>query len=155
MAGLLNRLSSNCFMTDTAIVKILRQKGIYITTTRINVFRIILDHMGTINASQIQKLSLTKLDRVSVYRALQAFLKKGLIIKVPGSRGWPKYLIKNLKDLTDSAKPNKTTIYFICTQCGTIKTSKTLKHISGLLPNNHQVETCQLIIEGTCSDCTN
>jgi len=141
-------------MTDTAIANILKARGIYITPTRIIVFKIILEHKGTINAAQIHKLASFRLDRVSVYRALQAFLKKGLILTVPNSRGWPKYLIKNLAENKYHTKPDKTTIYFICTNCGAVKTTKTLKPIAQLLPGNHQIETCQLIVEGRCSDCS-
>lgn len=140
-------------MTETAIANILKQRGIYVTNTRIVVFKIMTEHKGPINASQIHKLSANKLDRISVYRTLQVFLKKDLILTIPNSKGWPKYLLKNISENKDSGKPKRMIIYFICRNCGKVETVKTLKHLAELTPSNHEVDTSQLILEGKCSDC--
>lgn len=140
-------------MTDTAIINILKQKGIYVTNTRVIVFKIMYEHKGMINASQIHKLAMFKLDRVSVYRTLQAFLKKDLIHTISSSKGWPKYLLKDFDENKDTVKPNQIQIYFICTNCGSVKQHKTYKHIPEIIPDNHQVTACQIILEGKCSTC--
>lgn len=140
-------------MTDTAIINILKQKGIYVTNTRVIVFKIMYEHKGMINASQIHKLAKFKLDRVSVYRTLRAFLKKDLIHTISNSKGWPKYLIKNFDETKDTIRSNQIQTYFICTSCGLVKPHKIYKDIHEIIPANHQVNTCQLILEGKCSTC--
>lgn len=140
-------------MTDTAIINILKQKGIYVTNTRVIVFKIMYEYKGMINASQIHKLAMYKLDRVSVYRTLQAFLKKDLVHIIPNSKGWPKYLIKNFDENKDTIRPNQIQIYFICNNCGLVKSHKVYKHIPEIIPANHQVNACQIILEGKCSAC--
>lgn len=141
-------------MNDQAISNLLKKIGIYVTSTRLAVFKIMFEHKGAINASQIQKLSSDKLDRISVYRALQAFLKKKLIIMIPGEKGWPKYLLRDWKESSDLFKPERMMVYFLCKKCGKVETIKTFRQLSELTPENHQVDTSQLILEGKCSDCT-
>jgi len=139
-------------MTDTELITILKDRGIYVTNTRIAVFRIMHEHKGTINASQIHKLAPARLDRVSVYRALQAFHKKGLIAEIPGTKGWPKYLVTN----TGNNKTNKASrvqVYFVCRKCGTVEAGKTFHSIDEFLPDKREVSNCELILEGICSSC--
>jgi Fe2+ or Zn2+ uptake regulation protein len=141
-------------MTEPAISNLFKKRGIYVTNTRLAVFKIMLEHKGTINATQIQKLSSSRLDRISVYRALQAFLKKKLIITIPGEKGWPKYLVRDLNENGDVTKPDRMIVYFVCRQCNKVETLRTFKHIAEMLPLNHEVDNCQLIIEGKCSNCS-
>ena len=140
-------------MTESAIINLLKKRGIYVTNTRIVVFNIMVEHKGPINASQIQKLSSSKLDRISVYRALQIFLKKKLIITIPGEKGWPKYMVRNFRENEDLTKPERLIVYFICKRCGKVETVKTFRHLAELTPENHLVDTSQLFLEGKCSDC--
>lgn len=140
-------------MTETAIINILKQKGIYITHTRVIVFKTLLSHIGAANAAEIHRLAPLKLDRVSVYRTLQVFLKKGLISLAPNSNGWPQYLIKDLAPPGTSIEPNKIATYFICRNCGAIKPIKIFNLVSDLVPQGYQVDSCQVILKGKCEHC--
>lgn len=140
-------------MAEKKISEILRQKGIYITNTRIKVYKIMLEQKGTINASQIQKLTLFQLDRISIYRALKIFLKKGLIYRIPNSKGWPKYLVKNVHEEQNHPLNGMKAVHFICRVCGTVKTTKTIKQFPELMPVGYTIDNCEVIMEGKCDNC--
>ncbi len=140
-------------INNTEIIGLLKNKSIYVTNTRIMVFRIMYEHKGTINASQILKIALGKLDRASVYRALQVFMKKRLIAVVPGSKGWPKYLLINPAISCDTGRTNKVLIYYVCKKCGAVEVGKMYRNISEFIPDKREIAGCQLILEGVCSSC--
>jgi len=140
-------------MTDTAITNYLKNKGIYVTSTRIMVYRIMSEHKGTINAAQIHKETMFKLDRVSVYRTLQIFLKKEIILVIPKAKGWPKYLVKNPDENKDAERPEQIIIYFTCNNCGAVKTNRIFRLSPELVPQNYKVRNCQIILDGRCSIC--
>ena len=141
-------------LTDSDITIILKKKGIYVTNTRITVYRTMYEHKASINTSQIQKLASAKLDRVSVYRALQAFRKKGLIAEIPGTRGWPRYVLTNTSAAEVSDKTSRVNIYFICRSCGAIEASKTCRNLAEFVPVKLDMYKAELLLEGVCSNCS-
>ncbi|MBL7703294.1 MAG: hypothetical protein JNM14_13675 [Ferruginibacter sp.] len=140
-------------MTDAAITEILKNKGIYVTTTRVKVYRIMLEQRVPVNAAQIHKISAPQLDRVSVYRALQVFVQKGIISTLPRSKGWPLYLLKKSNLPNDPVKPGDINIYFTCSSCGRLTTQKAYALNTQLVPANYIVNRCQVILEGICTSC--
>lgn len=140
-------------MTDDELINILKRKGIYITVTRITVLRTLVSHIGAIGTSDIQRLTPGRLDRVSVYRTLQLFLKKGLIETAPGNAGWPQYFTRELPGAGAVIEPGKIAGYFICKTCGTITTAKVFNVLTDFAPAGYQAESCQVVLKGKCNTC--
>lgn len=139
--------------TDEAITRFLKRKGAYVTTTRMTVLRIMLSQHGPVTLADINKLSKKKLDRVSVYRTLQLFLKKEIILLARNGNGWPHYIV-NERPLTErELEPATVSCWFICNTCEKVKPVRIYKPLPDMAPAGHLVTHCQLILKGSCADC--
>ncbi len=138
-------------MDDKIIAAILKQHDVYVTHTRLLVFKVMQEHKGTINVSELHKLTAFKLNRISVYRTLQLFLKKGLIFYVPDPIGWPKYIIKDFS--ANRTILQDTQAYYLCEECGVVQIIELVKDITDAIPMDLKVNSCQIILEGKCIAC--
>lgn len=137
---------------DQVIITTLRKHSAYVTQTRISVLKVLSQSRSSISLSHIRKLSPVALDRVSVYRTLQLFLKKGLIQTVPNSKGNCRYILKEF--LNRSSSPSASHfVHFICNNCGYTELIEQAVPLVFDKPGNHQVNNCYILLEGICSEC--
>jgi|GEM_PF-966383 len=137
-------------LNDHTIIHMLKELGVYVTQNRVAVLKVFLQCSGAISVSRIRKLAAIKLDRVSVYRTLQAFVDKKLILIVPNAQGKPHYILKANPGLAHQ----NGAAFFICTGCGdsellpdTVEINH--DHLSGY----HIVKSQYLVLEGFCQKC--
>jgi Fur family ferric uptake transcriptional regulator len=137
-------------LNDHTIMHMLKELGVYVTQNRVAVLKIFLQCPGAISVSRICKLSAIKLDRVSVYRTLQAFVDKNLILLVPNAQGKPHYILKANPGLAHQ----NGAAFFICASCGDSELlSDTVEINHNHLPGHHIVKTQYLVLEGFCQKC--
>ena len=138
---------------DQAIIITLKKHRAYVTQTRIAVLRVLSQTRGSISVSRIRKLSPVALDRVSIYRTLQLFLEKGLILIVPNSRGNPHYILTDFLKMTSANSLENQLVYFICKTCGHTELIEQGDSLIVKRPANHQVNNCYIVLEGICNRC--
>jgi Fur family transcriptional regulator, ferric uptake regulator len=103
------------------------------------------------SVSVIQRHSGGTLDRVSIYRTLQKFLKCKLVRCVPNISGEMKYILAEA--VQDIGAQHTPVTYFICTCCGNTATLAKPRIENLVLPEQASVMNFHLIIEGLCVHC--
>lgn len=90
-------------------------------------------------------------DKVTLYRTIQAFEKKGLIHKVIDESGLDKYAMCG--DECSTQEHNHEHVHFYCLKCG--KTECLSEHIELLvkLPTNYTKKHSNFLISGLCAHC--
>lgn len=141
------------FPNDQAIVNTLRKHSASVTQNRITVLKLLSQSRTGLSMSGILKLSTDVLDRVSVYRAIQLFLKKGLVRIIPVSQGNPRYILSDFLKISSSDSGNQQPVYFICNDCGHTELVEQPSVISIKKTGNHHVKSCYIILEGLCNNC--
>lgn len=138
---------------DQTIILTLKKHSAYVTQNRIAVLKVLSQSQGSISVSRIRKLSPVALDRISVYRTLQFFLKKGLVLIVPNSKGNPHYVLTDFLKIPTGYLPEHQLVYFICNKCGYTERIEQCAEIAFNKPDNHQVANCYIVLEGNCNKC--
>ena len=75
------------------LVFILKQHCLAITKPRIKILALFHESENALENSLIEKKTQYRLDRITVYRTLQAFLKKGIIHTVPTYDSFVRYAL--------------------------------------------------------------
>jgi Fe2+ or Zn2+ uptake regulation protein len=135
---------------EQEVVELLKNNSIAITQNRVEVFKLLKANKKAQSVSSIIRQSTTPLDRISVYRTLQCFLKKGMVLIVPNNDRDAKYILAEEKQ---EGKLNDKHSYFVCTGC---KLTEIIMLPFNLADNNlaqYQVNKCSLILEGLCLNC--
>ena len=134
---------------EQEVVAILKNNNIPITHNRVIVFQLLKANKRVQSISSIIKLSATPLDRISVYRTLQCFVKKGIALIVPNNDRSADYILVEKMDTALDSNQS----YFVCTCCH----HKELVHVPfNLTENNftqYQVIKFNLLLEGLCTNC--
>lgn len=140
-------------MDDQDIIITLKKHSAYVTQNRIAVLKVFLQSRTSISVSRVRKLAPVALDRISVYRTLQFFLRKGLIQTVPNSRGNPQYILSDFLKPSSLNLTSDQLVYFICNNCGHTELIAQSDPPVFRKPGNHQVNNCYIVLEGLCSKC--
>lgn len=139
-------------LNDHTIISFLKELGVYVTQNRIVVLKVLMQCPGAVSVATIRKLAEVKLDRVSVYRTLQSFLDKGLLLVIPNVSGIPHYTLigqTNFEKRDGSA-------FFICTRCGTaalLPGKIKVKHPPSFDQRANTIRSRYIVLEGLCNKC--
>ena len=132
---------------NTTIV--LKNNNLRLTGSRKEILAVLQRSVYALSHTEIEKSLPSHLDRITVYRTLQSFMKKGLIHTVtdPHSRA-AKYLYNN------PGLPEQHA-HFKCRSCKIlicldtpIFSAKSMK-----FPEGYKAEIYSLVIEGLCDQC--
>lgn len=132
---------------NTAVV--LKKNNLKLTDSRKEILAVLQSSGQALSHTEIEKSLPSPMDRITVYRTLQSFMKKGLIHVVtdPHSRA-AKYLFNN------PGLPEQHA-HFKCRQCNVLICLGTpIPVVNGTeLPGGYKGEIYSLIIEGLCDQC--
>jgi Fur family ferric uptake transcriptional regulator len=92
------------------------------------------------------------LDRVTVYRTLKTFLKKGLIHKVLDDQGSLKYAL--CRENCSSKEHHHDHIHFKCSRCGQTNCLD-IDVPKVKLPKEYRIQEVNFLIQGICYQCSN
>jgi Fe2+ or Zn2+ uptake regulation protein len=141
----------NAFNDDEIIIK-LKELGIHVTQNRVAIYKLITKSSTAVTVAAILKESDIILDRISVYRTLLYFLRKGIVEVVPNNRGMAKYTLATSHKEQDGIENTKK-VYFICSCCQHIELMLQHVNIKMDIPDTYKVNKYSLIVEGLCSIC--
>ncbi len=127
---------------------VLKRHGLKATKSRLEVIRVFLDSGGPISHKEIIENSMLRLDRVSVYRIVNAFLKKEIIHNAYSGGRNP------LFELTGRGGANHCHPHFSCRMCGkTTCLDGVAFYQKGQLKKGYIAERQKVLIEGLCPKC--
>lgn len=139
-------------VNDQTIITTLREHNAYVTQNRIAVLKVLSEAKGSVSVARIRKLSLSRLDRVSIYRTLNFLIQKGLILSMPGPKGNLHYVLKD--NITRHLSTGRSQIiHFTCSKCGCTEITESSIPFNTGLPDQYVISKSHIILEGVCSKC--
>ncbi|MFD1551097.1 hypothetical protein DNU06_04135 [Putridiphycobacter roseus] len=130
---------------------LLTKKNIRVTDFRTSVLEIFLKYKNAISITVIEE-NLEKYDRITLYRTIKTFLKKGLIHEINVAGESTKLALCGQECMPDNHQHNH--LHFHCNQC--------LNVYCLPIPDPHKVELknfkideYEIIASGTCNNCLN
>jgi Fur family ferric uptake transcriptional regulator len=130
---------------------LLKEAGMRLTEPR----RIMLDVFQksdhALSAAQLESQLVLQMDRVTVYRILSTFFKKGLLHKVQDPDGTHKYAL--CSNNCDTQAHHDEHLHFHCQSCGKTYCLDQVSIPEVRLPNGFKLEEIHLSGKGICEQC--
>ena len=138
-------------MTDLDLV--LRNHGLRKTAFRKELLNLFYDARSSLTVEEIKSKVETTTDKVTIYRALDAFEKNGLIHRVPDKSNLIRYALCHKECSAEEHIHNHA--HFICNNCNETYCIDDIK-----IPVIHQskgfkIKSTKLTLEGDCPNCIN
>ena len=134
-----------------ATVDILKRNSLSVTDSRRNILQLFLQQ----NASALRhadiEQSLQNIDRVTIYRTLQAFAEKGIIHSIPGSDGAARYAL--CKDGCADGHHHDDHVHFVCTRCSATQCLDDVHVPFVRMPEGFEASKTEMVVSGICSKC--
>lgn len=121
------------------------------TPTRKEILHLFLKKDYALSHSDIENEIADDLDRVTVYRTLKTFSDKGLIHKVLNDEGSLKYAL--CMEPCSTVAHRHEHVHFKCTHCGQTNCLKVDIPLVKL-PKGYKPKEVNLLIQGTCQNCS-
>jgi Fur family ferric uptake transcriptional regulator len=136
-------------MASLNTTALLKKNKLKLTDSRKEILEVLQNSNVALSHSEVEKKLSNNLDRITTYRTLLSFKKKGLIHSIidPQS-GAAKYLFNN------PGLP-KLHAHFKCTSCNLLvclRIDISQKNMESL-PKGFQAMGCSFVIEGLCDQC--
>jgi Fur family transcriptional regulator, ferric uptake regulator len=134
-----------------SITKILKESNLSLTERRRKILELFLKSNYALVHAEIENELHGIIDRVTVYRTLQSFLKKGLIHLIPTTDNSIKYALTKQEQHQKNIQAKH--VHFVCTNCNktTCLDHTTMPHVK--LPGDYKAEINEMIITGICGEC--
>lgn len=130
---------------------ILRERGLSVTEGRLRILSLFLDAPGALAHSDIERQTGTGLDRVTVYRTLQAFVDKGLIHQIPTTDNSVLYALCRHKCSHDHHQDDH--VHFICNVCDKTMCLDEVTVPRVKLPKGFRPDRSAMVVTGVCRQC--
>lgn len=131
-------------------VELLKKKGLHITGARQKVLAAFFQKPSNITQKDIQQFTGKALDRVTIYRTLEMFVKKGIIHVIPSVGHLVRYgLTKNNENNACYERHP----HFFCEDCGKIICLDTVPVPTMNLPDGFAGKETDVIVKGVCNNC--
>lgn len=129
----------------------LKKHGLRKTAFRLSLIELFYDVKSSLTADEIRKRIGTKADKVTVYRALDAFEKSGLIHKVPDKGNLTRYALCQSECGHENHVHHHA--HLICNQCEETFCIEEIEVPSIKNSAGFNITSTNLTLEGTCPDC--
>ena len=131
---------------------LLKQHGIRQTRSRLDILGQFASREHALSQPDLEKALGASYDRVTIYRTLTLYLKKGLLHQVLDDTGAMKYAL--CKSVCGIDNHHHDHVHFKCDQCGQTMCLNEV-HIPAIsLPNGFRVREKNLLMTGVCGNCT-
>ena len=123
----------------------LKKYGLGITKTRLVMLEIFLRSNEALTQNDFLNYPLFRFDRTTVFRTLNLFVKKKIILRIPAANGVNRYLLQK----------NTTVVHsnFICSSCKKIIPLKNITRPEVKLPKGFKRQNMEIMIGGLCDSC--
>lgn len=121
------------------------------TPVRADILAIFFNKPFALSHGDLEETLKGKYDRVTIYRTLHLFEKKGLIHKVPDENGLSKYALCSHD--CSSIQHHDEHIHFLCSSCGHTFCLNTIQVPDIALPQGYTPTVFSFTIHGICPKC--
>ena len=137
---------------STQVENILKRNQLSVTGSRSRILQLFLEQPGALAHGDIERKAGEKFDRVTVYRTLQTFVDKGIIHAIPTADNSIRYAL--CKDECAEGHHQDHHIHFVCDNCGNTYCLDDVVTPEINLPKGYNARHSEVVVNGTCKDCT-
>jgi len=137
---------------STQVENILKRNQLSVTGSRSRILQLFLEQPGALAHGDIERKAGEKFDRVTVYRTLQTFVDKGIIHTIPTADNSIRYAL--CKDECAEGHHQDHHIHFVCDNCGNTYCLDDVVTPEINLPKGYNARHSEVVVNGTCKDCT-
>lgn len=137
-------------LTDQAL-KVLENHALRKTPMRVDVLSLLLQQEEVALSNQEIESHLQDSDRVTLYRTLKTFEKKGIIHQAIDGSGIVKYAICH-SDCSEHEHVHDHA-HFHCTQCGKTLCLEKIQAPEVHVPEGYVADVSYMVIQGQCNTC--
>ncbi len=131
------------------LITILKQHKIRITKARLSILKDFFYANGSLDLDHFLRSSGNAIDRSTVFRTLQLFIRKKIIYRVPASDNVKRYLLQ--RDEQGHTRVSHSS--FICSRCGNVTPIDTVVAPRVRLPKGFKQQNLEIVINGLCQLC--
>jgi Fur family ferric uptake transcriptional regulator len=137
-----------CIVNSAAYI---RAKGLKATPIRTSVLDAIQQSDTALTTHELET-QLGKIDRITLYRVLKDFCETGLLHKITGADGAARFAICHNECSQEAHSDDH--VHFTCSRCQRMYCLAHTHAPSIKLPPGFNMNTVQILVEGTCNQCT-
>ncbi|RYG53283.1 MAG: transcriptional repressor [Chitinophagaceae bacterium] len=130
---------------------ILKKNGLSITEGRKRILELFLEKEGALAHADIERLTSSAFDRVTVYRTLQTFVEKGIIHQIPTTDNSVLYAL--CKHNCEQGHHHDNHVHFICNACAKTFCLDDVTVPEVKLPKGFTPGQAAMVVTGVCIDC--
>lgn len=135
-----------------ATADLLRQHGFRATALRLQLLDLLRQSDRALTHAELEQQLDLAVDRVTVFRALNAFEEAGLIHRVLDGAGTSCFAACG-NDCTDGHHQD-THAHFHCTRCGAVRCLPSVEMPAVKVPKGFVLESSRLVLDGRCKTCS-
>jgi Fur family ferric uptake transcriptional regulator len=143
-------MSAPAKSTESKVAEILRRKSLSITDSRRKILSLFVASADALTHSDIERKAGEKIDRVTVYRTLQAFVEKGIVHTIPTADNAILYAL--CKDCNEGHHHDDH-VHFVCSACNATICLDDVVSPQIDLPDGYRADSVQVVIHGLCRNC--
>ncbi|MBD0402452.1 Fur family transcriptional regulator [Flammeovirga sp. EKP202] len=136
--------------TEQKILELLSNNGIRKTNFRIELLELFYKNKHGLSHRDIKEAIECMPDKVTIYRALDTFMEKGIIHKVPDINNVSRYALTK----HECAETHHNHAHFICNSCHKTFCMDDIQIPEIQNAHGFKINSIKLILEGKCSDCS-
>lgn len=136
-------------MAATSIKKLLKTRNLKATELRMALLEIMSNLGKAVSYQEIQN-SLMNFDRITLYRTLNTFIKRGILHKIIFEDHQSFYALCSIDCTTDRHQHQH--VHFQCNQCKEVSCLEAKEPIQ-LTISNHFVDEIEITASGLCQEC--
>ncbi|MCI5059110.1 MAG: transcriptional repressor [Flavobacteriales bacterium] len=137
---------------ETHANELLKSHGLRVTAPRIAVIEVFEQRDYALSHADLEKVLSGKIDRVTVYRTLNAFEASGIVHKVLDDGGVLKYALCVEQCNSDSHVHNH--VHFKCKVCETSECLVDVKIPAFSIPAGYELQESNVLMSGVCANCS-
>jgi len=133
------------------VPELLRSKGFRITALRTDLLGLLLRSDRALTQTEVEERLSVAVDRVTVFRALNAFEEAGIVHRVLDGAGTSCFAA--CASECEHGNHKDAHAHFHCRACGSVYCLPTVAMSTVKVPRGFKVEQGQLELQGTCKAC--
>jgi Fur family transcriptional regulator, ferric uptake regulator len=133
------------------VLTILKGHGLSVTGIRRRILEVFMRSGEGLSHADVEANAGDQLDRVTVYRTLQAFLEKGIIHAIPSADSAARYAL--CQEDCREGHHHDDHVHFICSTCGKAICLNDVQVPAVTLPRGYRAIQTSVVVNGTCPNC--
>lgn len=129
---------------------ILQIHGLKKTTPRVALVEVLKQSPKAMSEQEAKEKLGPLYDRITFYRSVQTLEEAGVIHRIVADNTVVKYALNHC---AHGHKHQIDHVHFYCTHCQSVVCLNDVKTMPYALPSDYKIDSCEVLIKGTCGQC--